>query len=256
MPENSRKSIHQGLIEEDEAAGWITTYADLVTLLLVFFVLLFSISSLDLQRFQAIAVELQKSFGNPSATIPLIAPDVDKAPEIPQKHELDIVHDIPVEVLEELDQKLLSDVKEFVEKKRVGDNIVVTQEKNRITIMVEGQVLFDSGRAELVSGALPLLDDIAVIIGNHPQYRVNIKGHTDNVPIATAQFPSNWELSAVRATTVLRYLVDHGIGPPGRLTATGYGDLLPVASNDTPEGRARNRRVEFVLEKEKQDRKS
>jgi chemotaxis protein MotB len=245
----------QSLTEGDDAAEWITTYADLVTLLLVFFVLLFSISSVDLQRFQAIAAELQKSFGNPSALIPLVAPDVDTAPELPRKPEADVIRDIPVEVLEELDQKLLADVKEFVEKKRVGDNILVTQEKNRITIMIEGQVLFESGQAGLVAGAVPLLDDIATIIQNHSQYRVNIKGHTDNVPIATSQFPSNWELSAVRATTVLRYLIDHGVGPPSRLTATGYGDLLPVASNDTPEGRARNRRVEFVLEKEKQDRK-
>ena len=254
MPENNRKSLNQSLIEEDETAGWITTYADLVTLLLVFFVLLFSISSLDLQKFQAIAAEMQKSFGNPTAVIPMAAPDVDKAPEMPKNREEDLIRDIPVEALEETDQKLLTDVKEFIEKKRVGDYILVTQEKNRITIMIEGQVLFESGKAELVSGAWPLLDDIARIIQNHPQYRVNIKGHTDNVPIATTQFPSNWELSAVRATTVLRYLIDHGVGPPSRLTATGYGDLLPVASNDTPEGRARNRRVEFVLEKEKQDR--
>ena len=81
-----------------------------------------------------------------------------------------------------------------------------------------------------------------------PEYTINIKGHTDNIPIATRQFPSNWELSAIRATTVLKHLISRGIAPK-RLTATGYGDKIPLEPNTTDANRARNRRVEFVLEK-------
>lgn len=93
------------------------------------------------------------------------------------------------------------------------------------------------------------MDEIAQIIQEFPDFNVNIKGHTDNVPISTNKFPSNWELSAIRATTVLRRLTEKGIGAE-RLTATGYAELLPLGPNDTDEDRQKNRRVEFVLEKE------
>ena len=284
MTDNKRRSTVQDFTEGEGEAGWIVTYADLVTLLLVFFVLLFSISNLDLQRFRQIVNAFRQSFGAPTAVIELVAPDQDRAPETAEqadkayevplevlnemenkvreeydaavreqlKEELreEVRENVKKEVLDELDQGLLDDVNEFVEKIRQGDNIVVVKERNRITITVEGRVFFESGQAALNPEALPILDEIALIIMKYPDYRVNIKGHTDDQPISTAQFPSNWELSAVRATTVLRRLILVGVNP-ARLTATGYGDLIPVAPNDTPENRARNRRVEFVLEKEK-----
>jgi len=93
-----------------------------------------------------------------------------------------------------------------------------------------------------------LLDDIISMVNEYNEYNVNIKGHTDNRPIRTLQFPSNWELSAIRATTVLKFLVDGGVDAK-RLTATGYGSKLPLASNTSEKNRAKNRRVEFVLEK-------
>jgi chemotaxis protein MotB len=264
----------------DEQPGWIVTYADLVTLLLVFFVMLFSISSLDIQRYRALAAALQKSFGNPTSMIELVSPDIDKKSEDFTHEPPDV--EIPVELIEKLkevlrsemnddlrdeireevweevqkelldEQQLMKDVEELLEKKKMGDYIVVYKEQNRITIVVEGQVFFASGEATLQPDALPILDDIAAIIRKYPNYRVNIKGHTDDRPINTVQFPSNWELSAVRATTVLRYLITQNVDPL-RLTATGYGELLPIAPNDTPENRARNRRVEFVLEKERKE---
>jgi chemotaxis protein MotB len=241
---------------EEGPAEWIVTYADLMTLLLVFFVMLFAISTLDVQKFQTIVAQIQKSFGKPTAQIELIAPDVDKAPESTILDPTEVVRDVPLEQLElleqldEIDQELLDDVEAFAEKRRVGDNIVVYQEKDRITIVVEGQVFFRSGSSRLEPQSFPILDEIAALIKKHPGYGVNIKGHTDDVPISTLQFPSNWELSAVRATTVLRYLLTQGVDPD-RVTATGYGSLLPIAPNDTPENRAKNRRVEFVLEKKK-----
>lgn len=285
MASNGRKSAVLSLMESGQSeAGWILTYADLVTLLLVFFVLLFSISSLDLQRFRQVVDAMKKSFGSPTAVVELVVPDQSEAPksqetdrekkaapvedfedlkarareeyteEMRQKIREDVEKEIReetrAELLEEMDNKLVEDVRELVEKIRQGDNIVVTKERNRITITVEGQVFFSSGVADLNPEALPILDEIALIIMKYPDYRVNIRGHTDDRPINTPVFPSNWELSAVRATTVLRYLITQGVNPL-RLTATGYGELLPLAANDNPENRARNRRVEFVLEKEK-----
>jgi chemotaxis protein MotB len=93
-----------------------------------------------------------------------------------------------------------------------------------------------------------MLDALLETLVINPGYKLEIQGHTDDIPISTAQFPSNWELSAVRATTVLRYMVDAGINPK-RLTATGYGSSIPLVPNISPENRAINRRIEFVLEK-------
>ena len=96
--------------------------------------------------------------------------------------------------------------------------------------------------------------NLTFLFRQYADYRIGIRGHTDDLDIETVQFPSNWELSAVRATTVLRYFIEEGIDPE-RMTATGYADFIPLVNNDSPENRARNRRVEFVLEKEKEKEK-
>jgi len=96
--------------------------------------------------------------------------------------------------------------------------------------------------------AIPIFDDLIDILFDYPDYNINIKGHTDNIPISTEIFPSNWELSAIRATTVLKYVISRGVNPD-RLTATGYGDVMPLLPNTSEENRTQNRRVEFVLEK-------
>ncbi len=233
----------QDLTESESDPGWIVTYADLVTLLLVFFVLLFSVSSMDLQKFREIARALQSSFGVQTVSMEALTPDSQE--EIEEYEEEFFPED-----QDALDEELLWDVQEFVDKKKVGDNIIVLEEKNRITITVEGRAFFYFFHAALRSEALPLLVVFLPLIQTTPQSGVDIKGHTADRPLSTAQFPSNWELSAVRATTVLRYLSSMGVNP-NRLTATGYGALLPIAPNDSPENRAKNRRVEFVLEKER-----
>ena len=251
MGDSEPKLNSTKLALEDEGPGWIVTYADLVTLLLVFFVMLFSISTLDLNRFRQLAAAMQKSFGLPVADIATDLPDVAPPQPLPPPPDIQPQDSHLPEILkEELDQELVEEVRQAVKERRLGENIVILEEKKRLTITIEGQILFNAGQAALNETSLPVLDEIARILNNYADYRVNIKGHTDDTPISTAQFPSNWELSAVRATTVLRYMIYRGVDP-GRLTATGYSDLLPIAPNDTPENRARNRRVEFVLEKEK-----
>ena len=110
-------------------------------------------------------------------------------------------------------------------------------------------VMFDSGSAQIRPEFTPILEKIAEELMKIPN-DIRIEGHTDNRPIHTPMFPSNWELSAARATSVLRFLVKKGIDP-SRLSAVGYGEFRPVASNDTPEGRAKNRRVEILILKRK-----
>ena len=119
----------------------------------------------------------------------------------------------------------------------------------KIVIRIHGKLLFPTGSTRLNKRAEPILDDIISILKEYAEYSINIKGHTDNVPISTPQYASNWELSAIRATTVLRYLIKSGVNPK-RLTATGFGDMFPRVPNTSEKNRAINRRVEFVLEKE------
>ena len=126
----------------------------------------------------------------------------------------------------------------------------VNVSESKVVVRVPGASLFKPGGADLQSSSRSVLDEVIRVVNKHPDYKIHIQGHTDDEPISTEKFPTNWELSAARATAVLRYFYDKG-GEPERMTATGYADTFPLARNDTEFGRAKNRRVEFVLEKEK-----
>jgi len=139
-------------------------------------------------------------------------------------------------------------IERFVRQLDQDKNIVTQMKDGKVIVTVSGEALFSSGSAVLSPDSLPVFDRMIQIFDDFLEYNINIKGHTDNIPISTKAFPSNWELSAIRATTVLKYLVSRGIKPQ-RLTATGYGDIIPLVPNTTDKNKARNRRVEFVLEK-------
>ena len=233
--------------EEEDGFDWIVTYADLMTLLLVFFVLLFSISSLDMVRFKASMASIQVSLGESTPAMGLM-----------EFMGGDGILDKPTRIDEIIgirsrQQEILAEIAAMITQRGMGDRIEVFERHGAIVIHIRGAVLFDSAMARLTDEGRPILEAVGLIIEKFSEYKVNIKGHTDNVPIATRRFPSNWDLSAIRATTVLKYLIHRGIDPR-RLTATGYGDLMPVADNLTPQGRAKNRRVEFVLQNQKETR--
>ena len=122
----------------------------------------------------------------------------------------------------------------------------VIQRRGLVVRVLTDKLLFDSGQATLQPEGEPLLGEVAQLLNVDKSHPITVEGHTDNVPIATAQFPSNWELSTARATTVVRFLIAHGVSA-GRLGAVGYADLHPIATNATVAGRALNRRVEIVL---------
>ncbi|MBF0528634.1 MAG: flagellar motor protein MotB [Deltaproteobacteria bacterium] len=235
------------MFDDEGQQPWLITFADMVSLLMSMFVLLYSLSSLNEKKFHDVMVSVQQSLVG-------MVKDSQSGPPIktgesvaePDQTEKPVQRPAPDHT------KLLDDLKEFVNTKETGQPISISVDGANVILRVEGQALFASGEAKLDPQALPVLDEIIKTIKNNPLYRVNIKGHTDNIPISTPQIPSNWELSAIRSTTVLRYLLSKGVSP-NRLTATGYADLLPVAPNDTLENRAKNRRVEFVLEKEEKN---
>ncbi|MCP4670614.1 MAG: OmpA family protein, partial [Desulfobacula sp.] len=216
---------------------------DLTTLLLAFFILLFAISSLNLEKFKFAIQSVQVSLGESNPSINLL--DIIEVSQLP---ETVVLSDLTG--LVSRDSEMVEDIDEFIKEKKLSEHIILSMANNKIMIRIHGAVLFNSGSAILNIKAKPILNKISKIIANYSEYSVNIKGHTDNLPIVTDEFPSNWELSSIRATNVLKYLINKGINPI-RLTATGYGDLLPLSPNNTKENRANNRRVEFVLEKKK-----
>ena len=230
------------IIEDEGAPAWMVTFADLMALLLVFFVLLFAMSEIEVKQFQAVMESIKEALLSE-------APPLPPASEGIPTQSANITPPAPIP-MQPQGANIMDDLQKIIQRKEMGEFVVVYEDGPRIIIRIEGHAIFRPGEVNMIEDVVPALDDVQKLFQKHATYSINIKGHTDNTPINTLQFPSNWELSAVRATTVLRYFVGKGIGPE-RLTATGYADRVPLASNDSPEGRAKNRRVEFVLEKEK-----
>lgn len=224
---------------EDEGPGeWLVTYADMVTLLLTFFVMLVAISSVNNERFEKIMHSIQYTLGAgvaPGGRVGRI--DVHKVRQ----------RSLSTPTGAE-NEPLLEDIRETINQKDLKDSVSVVQQGNKVILRVKGQVLFPPASSAFDPKAKKVLNELAKIIIQHPEYRLDVGGHTDPRPISTPKFDSNWELSALRATAVLRYLVDQGVSPK-RMTATGYADTDPIAPNTSLENMAKNRRVEFVLEK-------
>ena len=238
-------TVHDSFISgEEETSGWLVTFADMMTLLLVFFVLLYSLASFETEKYKSAVEKIKTSIETESKLIGLL-----ELMEIPESMDTQItIEDLTG--LRSREDTLIRDINRFAASGKMQDNITTTILEGKIIVRVRGNALFESGSAELDQGAMSILDEITRVLFDYPDYNINIKGHTDDVPISTEKFPSNWELSAIRATTVLKHLIKRGIQPE-RLTATGYGKIMPLVPNTSEENRAMNRRVEFVLEKKK-----
>ncbi len=221
------------------AASWLTTYSDLVTLLLCFFVLLYSFSAIDVVKFRRFIASFQGAGVLDGGTTP------DTAIVMPEEN--------PTEVAtEELgpfwaDQgQMLAHVEEYLEAQGIAAEVRAFREERGVMMELQDRVLFDSGQATLRPDGLVLLAKLMPLFAAMPN-EITVEGHTDNVPINTPEFPSNWELSTGRSARVVRYFVEiHGLTPE-RFSAVGYGEFRPIDSNATAEGRSRNRRVVFVI---------
>ena len=236
--------------ESSGSMGWLTTFNDLITLLMVFFVLLFTMSAVDTKKLNEFRHSLATGLGIREAgdrtaigLQPSALPDIDPGdtydPEIENRK-----HDgLPREAAERLSEKLRKLEEE------IGVKSKLTREGANITF--DDMLLFDFGKADINPRGLICLDAVAEAIKGLP-YPIRVEGHTDNVPIHTRRFPSNWNLSIARAVNVVKHFSNNAGIEPGRLSAVGYGESRPVTTNDTPRNRSRNRRVEIVLVMEEQ----
>lgn len=250
MPRDKRPQKKQ----DAGAPAWMTTYGDMVTLLLTFFILLFTFSSLDVQRFQEVMSAIQHSFmGRSGILVGSADPTAGEgqrmdAAEATLEELAEAMGEREQTVLEMLHEleEIYEEVKSFLQEAGLEDDIQLRLEERGVVLELPERILFDSGQAVLKEEFLPTLDILVELLEDLPN-QIIVEGHTDNIPISTFLYPTNWELSVARGVSVARYLVEEHEINPRRLVATGYGEYHPIDTNETPEGRARNRRVSLVI---------
>ena len=228
--------------EHSNLERWLITYADLITLLLAFFILMYTMSKQDSKKYQEVAAHLKAIFTGSNAVLATG----------------NVVGKVPIELSFKGGAENVASLKEQLEKelREIGDKgngdtmqkISLISDERGLVVRAMEKAFFDTGKADLTSRARTALDGIAPVLTNMPNH-VRVEGHTDNVPINTSEFRSNWELSVRRATEVVRYLVERHGFPPDRISASGYAEYRPIASNNTAEDRAMNRRIEIIIVK-------
>lgn len=254
------------------AAPWMATFSDLMNLLLCFFVLLFAMSSVDEEAFADIAASFNNSFSIFSGGAQAIgegmlvsqgASQMDNLSEyfseMGASGENDAteegtgsVSDYKKQLAEEqkeATETVYEEVVEAAEKKNIEDSVEIAVDEGYqyVRIVMNGAILFDSGKETIKKEALPILSKIADILKNYEDHLIKIEGHTDNIPINSTKFPNNVWLSTARATEVFQYLTEEKGMDPERLEASGRGEYNPIADNKTESGRAKNRRVEIKI---------
>lgn len=250
---------HDGEHENDER--WLLTYSDMITLLMALFMVLFSISSVNTSKFESLQRAMQDAFSgrilsggesiqqtgsDTQANRPAATPPIPAIQAITQQ--LTAARASKAAAKQEQDfQQLKQQIDSYARTHGLSDKLQTTVARRGLVVrLLTDNVLYDSGSATLNPQSRPLLDRIAALLRTQFDHPIVVEGHTDDQPIAGAQYPTNWELSAARATAVVRYFIRDHVAP-GRLAASGYGAMHPISTNATADGRARNRRVEIVL---------
>ena len=255
--------------------AWMATFGDLMNLLLCFFVLLFSMSTIDAQEFAKIAASFNNEFsvfdGGATAIGEgiLISAGVSQLNELDEyinstgrtaeneedSDEFDEEHNeaeqSAAEQMEQLQiersEQLAEQVQEAINEKNLSGQIDIQFTTQFVQLTLNGAILFDSGRAELKQEVLPVLSNVGVILERYATHTIEIEGHTDNVPMHSERYANNNELSSARALSVFDYFVENTYLDPANIKTSGRGEYVPVADNSTPEGRAANRRVEIRI---------
>ncbi|RKO66876.1 OmpA/MotB family protein [Desulfofundulus salinus] len=234
MKRESKKSSY-GSMER-----WLITYADMITLLLIFFIVMYSLSQVDIKKFRMLAESLSKAMGGGGVILENLGPSV--VPGI-SGTQVETPQDVADKAeMENIRQELLRQI----QKQGLAARVSATSEERGIVLSFQDEVLFKLGSAELTPRAREIIAAVAPVLLKTSNY-IRIEGHTDNLPINTERYPSNWELSTARATAVVQELIRTANFPPQRLSAVGYGEYRPRVPNDSEAHRQMNRRVDLVI---------
>ncbi len=235
----AKKKKHE---EHENHERWLVSYADFITLLFAFFVVMYSVSSVNEGRYRVLSESMLQAFSNhkPLGQMSVVELPLEQTRPAMEKQVQQRPDDFQVymkvaNALGALDNSQA--------------DVSVQNSARGISIKIKDEVAFDSGSVDLKPSILEVLDLIAALVKDLPNL-ISVEGHTDTIPIRSAQFPSNWELSASRSAAIVRYFVNHHHLSSERFSATGYGGERPLESNATPEGRSANRRVEIVILRE------
>jgi len=262
--------------DHDNDERWLLTYSDMITLLMALFMVLFSISAVNISKYESLQKSLRSAFSGSiltggkailqsgsastsshspkTADVPSIVPIQPTAPTASQGlSEAQITESLASIAAARKEQDAFELLKKRLDAYASARGFAAqvqtsVQRRGLVVRVLTDKLLFDSGQASLKPAGLPLLAEVANLLNIDRSEPIVVEGYTDNVPISTPQFPSNWELSTARATTVVQYLITRGVDT-NRLGAAGYADLHPLASNATAAGRQVNRRVEIVLQR-------
>ncbi|HEY3308372.1 MAG TPA: OmpA family protein [Desulfuromonadaceae bacterium] len=238
---------------------WLVSYADFITLLFAVFTTLYAMSQTDKKKVEEVMQSLQQSFGmvqagapspkinviqsQPISVMPTIKPDI----SINQnRKKLSGSGQAKTRAEEKDFRQIKSSIEAYLIKQGAQNKVSLTITRRGLIVSLKEAGFFNSGQAQIRPEAYELINTIAEAMTqyNNP---LRVEGHTDNTPISTGQFPSNWELSTARATNGLKYLLKQFSVDPDKISATGYGEFRPLADNDTAEGRSKNRRVDLVM---------
>ncbi len=240
--------------ENDNHERWLVSYADFITLLFAFFVVMYSLSSVNEGKYRVLSDSLVQAFRNinindsgeqivlpPVAVTTPVLP-VTPAPPSPE----DEARAAQRKQTAERMRNMADEIRRVLSPLTQAGRVSVSEGAFGISVEINASLLFPPGEAVLGSGAVTALQAVAGVLAG-ASFPITVEGHTDNIPISTFRFPSNWELSAARAASVVRLFIDSGVRPD-RLTAAGYSDQRPVAGNASEDERARNRRVAILIE--------
>ncbi len=228
---------------------WLVSYADFITLLFAFFVVMYSISSVNTGKYRILSDTLEAVFSSPGSTNPLQLEEHDTtAPPLLEPINLIELSPTPPSASDETIRTISDLSKQFnsaFAEKIDREDISIKQGNNWLELEIKSSALFYSGEARLEQTAIPIIANVAEILktSSNP---IQVEGFTDNQPINTSRFPSNWELSAARAASVVHLLNRYGVAP-ARMSAIGYSEFQPIADNTTAAGRQKNRRIVLVV---------
>lgn len=217
---------------EKGSPKWMTTFTDMNMLLLTFFILLLSMATMDKQK-------IRQALGSLSGALGVLHGGTQT--EIGKEQ---IISKLNLQQQEnQVQQQAMAGMRNYIESSNLAKMISVVKTDKGISVRIMDTVLFKPGSAVLLPEARPIMEKLAVVIQDAP-FDVMVEGHTDDIPIKTAEFPTNWELSTARAVTVLKFMQEQGV-KPNKLSAAGYAEFHPLLPNITAENRSKNRRVEI-----------
>ncbi|OZU89690.1 flagellar motor protein MotS [Virgibacillus indicus] len=237
------------------APKWMVTYSDMITLILVFFILLFSMSQIDLVKFEAISESFRNRmiFDFYPSPVPMDNPtestshmesgkatnEFETPTQLPDTNDKD-------EQEEDSLSNLMADVEGYLNENDLNNVISASRTERGVVLVLQELILFDPGEADLLSSGEPFLNKVGALLSEIPN-KIKVEGHTDSQPMSSYLYPSNWELSGARASSVVRYLINENDFDESRFSIVGYSDTKPLLPNTTPENMSQNRRVEIVV---------